>query len=1211
MRTVCPGPQPADSPFWYTNSLRLATNPPMLLAGLPPSVFHLRIFRFRPPGSARLDVLVDLAMACDPSPYLSCFALWLRYFAWLLLAAGTLDAASAEPAQNVPPSPLIAQPPNDPAMLSAGFGLPDGFVAKLFAAEPDLANPVSIAVDPRGRCFVAETFSFGKRLATMAGIDQTAVHAADVSSLTLADREAAIHRLLGERVVEWDGFTEQVRLLEDPDGDGQADRASVFAAGFNDLLDGHGSGVLVRGDDVFFTCVPALWRLRDTDADGVANQRTPLQLGFGVREGLRGHDLHGLVIGPDQRLYFSLGDRGYHVAGPDGVLADAEAGGVFRCELDGSRLELVAGGLRNPQGLAFDDAGNLFTVDNNGDFGDRSRLVQIVPGGDSGWRSTLHSLPDRGPFGREQLWHLPHDGQPAWIVPPLAHMPGGPAGLDFYPGTGLPPHFTGRFLLADFLWTPAASSIQSFRLKPVGAAFEAWSEEQTFQQILATDVKFGPDGAIWVANWVEPQADGARGRIWRFLPVDDGSPEAAERTIATREVQALLAGEWASRAGDDLVALLSHADRRVRCEAQWELARRGDADRLIMIVDEAVEAIARRHAAWGLEQIGRVSGDTGRATVEAALVSLMHDTAWENRVVACRCLGDLGTSAAVPAMAALLEDPQPHVVAAAALALGRIGDSSATDGIVACLRRAAAGSGIDPHLRHALAMGLLGTADAAGLKRLASDDNPEIRLAACLAMRRRRAPEIAVCLHDADPRIAVEAARAIHDVPIPAATGELIARLADGPADGPEGDAFLRRAISAADREGSAGAAALVARCAARRDVSTACRLEALDVLGAWGNPPPQDRVLAAWRPPAAREVTAARAAIAATLPEILSAAEADPAVFTAALSTAAAVGSSDVGPLLADSAADDGRDPQSRAAALEALATLEPAAALDRARGWATAAEIELRLVSRRVRAEHGSAANIVPELVAIAMDSASGLVLTERQEAVELVAAIDGPEAIEGLTALAAALGEERLGTGLDLEVLQAVEKLLGVEAAATLRGIRERSDAAGGVPSGWHEVAWGGDVDRGRRVFFRDTSVGCVRCHRAEGRGGNAGPSLDGLAGSRTRGHLVESIVSPNAQLSAGHAATTITLASGHSLHGVIVADDGATLTLRSVDGTVHTVDTAEIEDRVTAASGMPGDLAEKLSRRNLRDLVEWLASLREPVVPEVSSRKASVN
>jgi quinoprotein glucose dehydrogenase len=1132
--------------------------------------------------------------------------LCIRFLIWFLLASGLVGGqtgtADGDPTQDLPPptAPLIHGPPEDVATLGEGFGLPAGFTAALFATEPQLANPVALAVDHRGRCFVAETFSFGKRLAETPGIDLGAAQAADLAALTPADRLATVKNLLGDRVMEWHRFSEQVRLLEDTDSDGRANRSTVFASGFNDLLDGHASGVLARGDAVWFTCIPTLWRLQDLNGDGLADERTPLQTGFGVREGIRGHDLHGLVLGPDARLYFSIGDRGFHVAGPHGVHAAPETGGVFRCEPDGSALEVVATGLRNPQGLAFDDAGNLFTVDNNGDFGDRSRLVQVVPGGDSGWRMTFFDLPDRGPFGRERLWHLPHEGQPAWIVPPLAHFSDGPAGLDAYPGTGLPAHFEGRFLLADFCWSPAKSSIRSFKLEAAGASFEVREEEQTFRHVLATDVKFGPDGAVWVANWVEPQATGARGRIWRFLPEDDGSPAAAERIRLVAEVQTLLVGDWTERPVEELITLLEHDDRRVRCEAQWELARRGATERLAATTTAAVNATARRHAAWGLEQIGRRDPTTRRTAAEAIL-PLLCDTAWENRVVACRCLGDLAVPATVPMIAACLEDAHPHVVAAAGLALGRIADPTAGEAIIACLRRAAVAGGVDPHLRHSLVMGIVGTLDAAGRHRLATDDNPEVRLAACLAMRRSQDRQIATCLDDTDPRVAVEAARAIHDVPIAAATDALIACLAEAPADGELGDALLRRAISAAERQGTTEAARYLARCAAQSAVPVERRLEALAVLAAWAAPPPRDRVLAAWRPAATRDASDARAALDAALPEILSiAAESGPESIAAVMSAAAAVGCREAGPLLDAAVADAGGDPISRATALRGLAAVNVAAALARAADLATAAESALRLASRQVRAAHAPSPELCAELAAVA--AAGDLPLAERQQAIDLLATHADPAAHEAVAALAVAIERGELGNELELETLEAVDRRLGPAAASLLRTSREPAAAAAGVPPGWHDVAWGGDADRGRRVFFAAAAVGCVRCHRAEGRGGNAGPNLDGLADRRERGHLIESIVSPNAQLSEGFATAILTTNSGRRLQGVVMADDGTHLTIRTPDGTLHGVAVAEIEERTPGDSTMPADLAQKLSRRDLRDLVEWLASLRETAAPE---------
>ncbi len=316
-------------------------------------------------------------------------------------------------------------------MAMSAFRMPPGMKATIWAAEPQVANPVAFSFDAQGRCYVAETFRLHH------GVPDNRDHPEwvddDLASRTVSDRVALYHKYLGDRFHEYETEQERIRLLEDTKGAGKADRATVFADGFKDAAVGVGAGVLAHHGNVYYTCIPDLWLLKDTRGTGKADVRQSLATGFGVHVCFFGHDLHGLRMGPDGRLYFSIGDRGFNVTNREGEqLVNPDSGAVLRCEPDGSHLEIVATGLRNPQALAFDDQGNLFTVDNNSDSGDRCRLVYVVPGGDSGWRTGYQygsDLGDRGPFNAEKIWHLADPDQPAFIVPPLAapgHGPGRP-----------------------------------------------------------------------------------------------------------------------------------------------------------------------------------------------------------------------------------------------------------------------------------------------------------------------------------------------------------------------------------------------------------------------------------------------------------------------------------------------------------------------------------------------------------------------------------------------------------------------------------------------------------------------------------------------------------------------------------------------------------------------------------------------------------------
>src|SRR5262245_12916031 len=263
-----------------------------------------------------------------------------------------------------------------------------GLRAELFAAEPQLVNPVSFSIDERGRFYVVETNRMGTSVLDMNG--RKAWWEDDLASGTVEDRLALLRRRLGPQADRFSVESERIRLIEDRNGTGRADSAVTFAEGFNGMGDGVAAGILARGKDVWFTCIPSLWHLQDTTGAGVADRRKVLHTGFGVHVGYIGHDLHGLRFGPDGKLYFTMADRGCRVNDRVNV---PDMGCVLRCNPDGSDLEVYATGLRNPQELAFDSQGNLWTGDNNADFGEKARWVYVVEGGDSGWRVGYQYLP--------------------------------------------------------------------------------------------------------------------------------------------------------------------------------------------------------------------------------------------------------------------------------------------------------------------------------------------------------------------------------------------------------------------------------------------------------------------------------------------------------------------------------------------------------------------------------------------------------------------------------------------------------------------------------------------------------------------------------------------------------------------------------------------------------------------------------------------------
>ena len=603
---------------------------------------------------------------------------------------------------------MIAPASSEGQRAIARFRIPAEMKVELFAAEPMLANPVTFCFDQRGRVYVAETYRINhgaedNRDSHMNWLDD------DLAAQTVDDRLVYYKKYLGDRIDQYTTEHDRIRLLEDCDGDGKADKSTVFADGFNGVLDGIGSGLLAYRGDVFYTCIPHLWRLRDVDGDGRADQKLSLHYGYGVRTALQGHDLHGLVLGPDGKLYFSIGDRGCNISLADRKVANIESGSVFRCNLDGSNLEIFATGLRNPQELAFDDYGDLFTCDNNSDSGDKSRLVYVVEGGDSGWRMAFQYLSDRGPWNREQLWHTQHVGQAAYIVPPVAYVADGPAGLVHYPGTGFQKKYRDCFFLVDFRGDAGKSGIHAIRVRPKGAGFELSQDDKFWWSILATDVDFGPDGAMYASDWVQGWVGSGKGRIYRLFD------STSMTTPLVQEVKRLLNDGLAAQSNTQLVSLLSHADHRIRQEAQFELARRKAANELTQCALDGPTLLARIHALWAMGQIG--PSNTDIRLCFSQLECLLDDPVAEVRTQATKVLAPVSIIHDAKFIE-LLHDTSPRVRFFAAMALAQRKPPEAIGPLVKMLEE---NNDADPVLRHAGVLGLAACSTSGALVKLAAN----------------------------------------------------------------------------------------------------------------------------------------------------------------------------------------------------------------------------------------------------------------------------------------------------------------------------------------------------------------------------------------------------------------------------------------------------------------------------------------------------------
>jgi len=1146
-------------------------------------------------------------------PYRNAFACLAAVLFSFGPALAPLHAADGTKDDKYPDGVSLA---DDPATAMKKFRITPGLKIDVFAAEPDIQDVVSFAFDDKGRAYVVET---GRRRTSVYDIrkhrDWTDN---DLSFRSVQDRIDFLKEKLvpsnkdlpkdivvdrnNDGKFDWKDLeveSERIRFIEDTDGDGKVDRSYIYADGFNTLVSGVAAGIAVKGEDVYFTCIPDLWLLKGMNKDGSAKERVPLLSGFGVHIAYGGHDMHGLKFGYDGKLYFSIADRGTHVEKKEGkTIALPDTGAVFRCNPDGTEFEVVATGLRNPQELVFDNYGNLFTGDNNADGGDKARWTHIVEGADYGWRYGWQHLPKLGAWNSEKLWDLPPRNTAAYILPPAAHIGHGPAGISYYPGTGLPDKFKDTFFYADF-----PGGVRYFKMRPFGASYlvnnpKDYLMDNTLEKmdgkliwgLYPTDVEFAPNGGIYLLDWVSGWEKTGKGRIYRLHDPEIDSSDAVTDT------KTILAAGMKGRSDDELIRLLGHADQRVRLAAQYAISedardkefKKTKVTRFIRPFSRPLDALLtaaktsrnqmqRIHALWAIDQMGRTPG----LDHVAELVPLILDKDPEVRALTAKIMGDVRYDGAYNALLQLLNDSEPRVRYFAVLSAGRYGDPRATDRIINVIRE---NGERDPYLRHACMMALTMIDGGKAIAVAAKDDSPSVRLAALLAMRKLEDPDVAQFLTERDSLLVLEAARAINDIPLNSAMPELAKLTKNAKA----ADPVLRRAMNANLRLGKTSNAQAIADLVAQDTVSEAVRVEGLEFLGDWAKPGGRDRITGLWRPVSDRSPNAARQALKSYWKDLLGTASDN--VRIAAIIAIEKLELKEAGETLRGLVADDMLKVDIRIAALRALAGLKDEKLNELIQVARKDKENGLRREGSRILTAMAGP-NMMKTIATTLNESSVG----EQQAALETLAGIQGEEADALVVTWLEKLKDGSVARELQLDVVTAATGRKAAAVKTALKAYQSKQNKKDSL-YGFREVLYGGDAARGKEIFHERAEAACFRCHKINGEGGDVGPDLGKIGAQKEREYLLESIIHPNSVIAPGFENVVVTLKSRTTVMGILKQESETELLVNSPEDGPTTIKKSDIEKREKGMSSMLPELGTILTKQDLRDVIEYLANLK---------------